>query len=451
LYAAEHRETEGVMSNAHRVLILGGGFAGLVAAQTLKRADVEITLLDRRNFHLFQPLLYQVATGSLSPAEIAAPLRAVLSRQKNVEVLLGEATDMDPAAKTVHLADGDALSYDTLIIATGSQTSYYGKEEWRDNAPSLKSIEEATAMRHKLLYAFERAERTGSKEDMRAWLNFVIVGAGATGMELAGALAEIAHQTLKHDFRRIRPQDARIILMEGGPRVLAPYPEDLSKKAEGLVKKLGVEVKLGAMVTSIDAHGVSYCQGETLGTIPARTVLWAGGVTATPFARKVAQCLHAETDRSGRFKVNPDLTIPGHPEIFVLGDLALSFDERAHQLPGVAQVAIQGGHYAGKLIKARLAGGTMPPFRYFDKGDMAVIGRAAAVANIFGFHVSGFIAWFVWAFIHLLYIVEFQSRIQVLIQWGIQYMTFSRSARLITGELPGGPMSEHPARQVHSK
>jgi NADH dehydrogenase len=422
-----------------------------VAVQTLKRADVEITLLDRRNFHLFQPLLYQVATGSLSPAEIAAPLRAVLSRQKNVEVLLGEAVDIDPAAKMVHLADGDSFSYDTLIIATGSQTSYYGKDEWRDNAPSLKSIEEATAMRHKLLYAFERAERTESEEEMRAWLNFVIVGAGATGMELAGALAEIAHQTLKHDFRRIRPQEARIILMEGGPRVLGPYPEDLSKKAEALVKKLGVEVKLGAMVTSIDAHGVSYHQGETLGTIPARTVLWAGGVTATPFARRVAQCLDAETDRSGRFKVNPDLTIPGHPEIFVLGDLALSFDERGHQLPGVAQVAIQGGHYAGELIKARLAGGTMPPFKYFDKGDMAVIGRAAAVANIFGFHVSGFIAWFVWAFIHLLYIVEFQSRIQVLIQWGIQYMTFSRSARLITGELPTGPMSEHPAEQVHSK
>ena len=438
------------MSNPHRVLILGGGFAGLVAVQTLKRADVEITLLDRRNFHLFQPLLYQVATGSLSPAEIAAPLRAVLSRQKNVEVLLGEAVDIDPAAKMVHLADGDSFSYDTLIIATGSQTSYYGKDEWRDNAPSLKSIEEATAMRHKLLYAFERAERTESEEEMRAWLNFVIVGAGATGMELAGALAEIAHQTLKHDFRRIRPQEARIILMEGGPRVLGPYPEDLSKKAEALVKKLGVEVKLGAMVTSIDANGVSYHQGETLGTIPARTVLWAGGVTATPFARRVAQCLNAETDRSGRFKVNPDLTIPGHPEIFVLGDLALSFDERGHQLPGVAQVAIQGGHYAGELIKARLAGGTMPPFKYFDKGDMAVIGRAAAVANIFGFHVSGFIAWFVWAFIHLLYIVEFQSRIQVLIQWGIQYMTFSRSARLITGELPTGPMSEHPAEQVHS-
>ena len=439
------------MSNPHRVLILGGGFAGLVAARTLKRADVEVTLLDRRNFHLFQPLLYQVATGSLSPADIAAPLRVVLSRQKNAEVLLGEAVDIDPAAKTVRLEDGDAFPYDTLIIATGSQTSYYGKDEWRENAPSLKSIEEATAMRHKLLYAFERAERAESEQEMRAWLNFVIVGAGATGMELAGALAEIAHQTLKHDFRRIRPQDARIILIEGGPKVLGPYPEDLSKKAEKLVTKLGVEVMLGAMVTNIDANGVSYRHEETSSTIPARTVLWAGGVTATPFARKVAQCLHAETDRSGRFKVNPDLTIPGHPEIFVLGDLALAFDERRHQLPGVAQVAIQGGRYAGKLIKARLAGRTLPPFKYFDKGDMAVIGRAAAVANIFGFHVSGFTAWFVWAFIHLLYIVEFQSRIMVLMQWGIQYVTFSRSARLITGELPTGPMAEKAAEPVHRK
>ena len=439
------------MSNPHRVLILGGGFAGLVAAQTLKSSDVEITLLDRRNFHLFQPLLYQVATGSLSPAEIAAPLRAVLRRQKNVEVLLGEAVDIDPQAKRVILLDGDIFPYDTLIIATGSRTSYYGKDEWRENAPSLKSIEEATAMRHKLLYAFERAERAESEEEARAWLNFVIVGAGATGLELAGALAEIAHQTLKHDFRRIRPQEARIVLMEGGPRVLGPYPEDLSAKAEKLVEKLGVEVMLGAMVTNIDENGVSYTRGETSSRIPARTVLWAGGVTATPFARKVAEHLNAETDYSGRFKVNADLTVPGHPDIFVLGDLALSTNEQGHQLPGVAQVAIQGGRYAGKLIKARLAGDTMAPFKYFDKGDMAVIGRAAAVANIFGFHVSGFIAWFAWAFIHLLYIVEFQSRIQVLIQWGIQYVTFSRSARLITGELSTGPMSNNASPPVQGK
>jgi len=428
------------MPAPHRVLILGGGFAGLVAAQTLKRADVDITLLDKRNFHLFQPLLYQVATGSLSPAEIAAPIRAVLSRQKNVEVLLGEAVDIDPQAKKVLLADGDAFPYDTLIIATGSQTSYYGNDQWRENAPSLKSVEEATRMRHKLLYAFERAERAETEDEERSWLNFVIVGAGATGLELAGAIAEIAHHTLKHDFRRIRPQEARIILMEGGPRVLPPYPEDLSAKAEKLIKHLGVEIMLGAFVTNIDEEGVSYKHGETSGNVPARTVFWAGGVTATPFAHKVAERLNAETDRSRRFKVKPDLTLPNHPEIFVLGDLSLAQDAKGHSLPGVAQVAIQGGRYAGKLIKARLAGQKLPPFKYFDKGDMAVIGRAAAVANVFGVHVSGFVAWCIWLFIHLIYIVEFQSRIIVLIQWGFLYLTFSRSARLITGE-PSGDSS----------
>jgi NADH dehydrogenase len=432
------------MPNLHRVLILGGGFAGLVAAQTLRRADVDITLLDKRNFHLFQPLLYQVATGSLSPAEIAAPIRAVLSHQKNVEVLLGEAVDIDPAAKTVLLTDGGVFPYDTLIIATGSQTSYYGNDQWRENAPSLKSVEEATTMRHKLLYAFERAERAETEAEERAWLTFVIVGAGATGLELAGALAEIAHHTLKHDFRRIRPQEARIILMEGGPRVLTPYPEDLSAKAEKLVRSLGVEIMLGAFVTNIDAAGVSYQYGETSGTVPARTVLWAGGVTATPFARKVAERLNADTDRSGRIKVNPDLTVPNHPEIFILGDLALSYDAKGNPLPGVAQVAIQGGRYAGKLIKARLAGRKLPPFKYFNKGDMAVIGRAAAVANVFGVHVSGFIAWCIWLFIHLIYIVEFQSRIIVLIQWGFLYLTFSRSARLITGEISCDPPTPSP-------
>jgi NADH dehydrogenase len=432
------------MAENHRVLILGGGFAGLVAAQSLKNAGVQITLLDRRNFHLFQPLLYQVATGSLSPAEIAAPLRAVLSRQKNVEVLLGEAVDLDPVARMVTLADGGVFPYDTLLIATGSQTSYYGNDHWRENAPSLKSIEEATAMRHKLLYAFERAERAESEAEARAWLTFVIVGAGATGLELAGALAEIAHQTLKHDFRRIRPQEAQILLLEGSPRVLSSYPEDLSAKAQQLVTRLGVEVKLGAMVTHVDANGVTFRHDDVTGTVPARTVLWAGGVTATPFARKVAERTKAETDGSGRFKVTPNLTLPNYPEIFVLGDLALSFDEKGDQLPGVAQVAIQGGAYAAKSIKARLAGKPVAPFKYFNKGDMAVIGRAAAVANIFGVHVSGFIAWFIWAFIHLLYIVQFQSRILVAVEWGFLYLSFSRSARLITGELNPDPSPSDP-------
>ncbi len=275
------------MGEKHRVLILGGGFGGLNAALKLKRAPVEVTLIDRRNFHLFQPLMYQVATGSLSPGEIAAPLRGVLSRQKNTQVLLGESADIDPVAKRVILRDGGAFPYDSLIVATGSQTSYYGKEEWREWAPSLKSIEEATAIRHKILYAFECAERSETEEEARAWLTFVIVGAGATGMELAGALAEIANETLKNDFRHINPREARIILMEGGSRVLAAFPEDLSAKAEKLVSRLGVEVKKGVMVTSIDAEGVTYKSGDESKSLPAKTVLWAGGVTTNAFGRKL--------------------------------------------------------------------------------------------------------------------------------------------------------------------
>jgi len=423
------------MGEKHRVVILGGGFGGLAAAQKLKRAPVEVTLIDRRNFHLFQPLLYQVATGSLSPGEIAAPLRGVLSRQKNTRVLLGEAVDVDPQAKRVMLRDGASFEYDSLIVATGTQTSYYGNESWGKWAPSLKSVEEATAIRHKILYAFERAERATTAEDAHAWLTFVIVGAGATGLELSGALAEIARETLRHDFRKIDPQKARIILMEGAPRVLGPFPEDLSAKAEKLVTRLGVEVIKGVMVTSIDAGGVTFKRGDSSETLAAKTVLWAGGVMATPFGRRLAERTKSETDRSGRIKVNRDLTVPNSPDIFIIGDLAHALDEEGAPLPGVAQVAMQGGAYAAKVIRARLNGKKgMPPFHYFNKGEMAVIGRAAAVANIFGLHVSGLLAWLMWLFIHLIYIVEFQSRIQVFIQWGFEYLTFSRGARLITGE-----------------
>jgi NADH dehydrogenase len=422
------------MGEKHRVVILGGGFGGLNAAQKLRRAPVEVTLIDRRNFHLFQPLMYQVATGSLSPGEIAAPLRGVLSRQKNTQVLLGEAADIDPDGKRVILRDGAAFPYDSLIVATGSQTSYYGKDEWREWAPSLKSIEEATAIRHKILYAFECAERSTTEEEARAWLTFVIVGAGATGMELSGALAEIANETLKNDFRRINPREARIILMEGGPRVLNAFPEDLSAKAELLVSRLGVEVEKGVMVTDIDADGVTYKSGDESKRLPAKTVLWAGGVTANAFGRKVGERTHAETDRSGRIKVNPDLTVPGYPDIFIVGDLALSLGEDGNPLPGVAQVAIQGGAYAAKTIRARVnRKKDTKPFHYFNKGDMAVIGRAAAVANIFGFHLAGLFAWLTWLFVHLIYIVEFQSRVLVFVQWGFEYLTFSRGARLITG------------------
>jgi len=422
------------MAGKHRVLIIGGGFGGLVAAQALKHADAELTLIDKRNFHLFQPLLYQVATGSLSPGEIAAPLRAVLSRQKNAEVLLGEAVDISPVAKQVLLRDGAVFPYDSLIIATGSETSYYGKDQWRDVAPSLKTIEEATAIRHKLLYAFERAERANTEEEARAWLTFVIVGAGATGLELAGALGEIASETLKHDFRRIRPEEARIILLEGGPRVLGGYPEDLSAKAEELVNRLGVEIHKNTFVTDIDAQGLNYKKGDEMGRLDAKTVLWTGGVTATPFGRMLAERTSAETDRTGKIKVLPDLTIPKFPEIFVAGDLAYVLNEEGKPLPGVAQPAIQEGSYAAKVILSRLAGKPSPaPFRYFNKGDMAVIGRAAAVADIFGVHVSGLFAWITWLFIHLMYIVQFQSRVLVFIQWGFEYLTFSRGARLITG------------------
>ena len=438
------------MPGKHRILILGGGFGGLVAAQTLRHADAQITLIDKRNFHLFQPLLYQVATGSLSPGEIAAPLRSVLSRQKNAEVLLGEAVDLDPVAKNVTLRDGAAFPYDTLIIATGSQTSYYGHDQWRDVAPSLKTIEEATAIRHKLLYAFERAERAATEAEAHAWLTFVIVGAGATGLELAGALAEIARETLRHDFRRIRPQEAVIILMEGGPRVLPAYPEELSAKAEALLTRLGVDVRKNTFVTSIDADGVDFKRGDSTGRLEAKTVLWTGGVDATGFGQRVAERTRAETDRSGKIKVNPDLTIPNFPDIFIAGDLAFLLDREGKPLPGVAQVAIQEGRYSAKTILARLTGKPAPAlFHYLNKGDMAVIGRAAAVANIFGVRISGLLAWLVWLFIHLMYIVEFQSRVLVFVQWGFEYLTFSRGARLITGSAVDDSLDQSQTMRTH--
>jgi NADH:quinone reductase (non-electrogenic) len=423
------------MEQTHRVLILGGGFGGLNAALKLKRAPVEVTLIDQRNFHLFQPLLYQVATGSLSPGEIAAPLRGVLSRQKNVRVLLGEAADIDPHAKRVILRDGGSFEYDSLIVATGSQSSYYGNDSWREWAPSLKSVEEATAIRHKILYAFERAERAEGEEEARSWLTFVIVGAGATGVELAGALAEIANETLKNDFRRINPTEARILLLEGGPRVLTSFPEDLSAKAERLVGKLGVQILKGVMVTDIKEDGVTYKTAQGTEKLATRTVLWAGGVTSNEFGRKLAERTKRETDRLGRIKVNADLTLPNFPDIFIIGDLAWSQGPGGKPLPGVAQVAIQGGAYAAKAIRARVRGEKeLPAFRYFNKGDMAVIGRAAAIANIFGLHLAGLFAWLTWLFVHLMYIVEFQNRVLVFVQWGFEFLTFSRGARLITGE-----------------
>jgi NADH dehydrogenase len=400
----------------------------------LKSAPVDVTLIDRRNYHLFQPLLYQVATGSLSPGEIAAPLRGVLSRQKNARVLLGEVLDVDPVAKSVRLADGESFAYDFLIIASGSQSSYYGHDEWQHWAPGLKSVEEAINIRHKILYAFEVAERIPDPALRREWLTFVIVGAGATGVEMAGAIGEIARQTLKNDFRSIHPEDAQIILLDGAPRLLMPFPEDLAQKAQRSLAKLGVQVKTGAMVKDIDREGVTLEIGGHTDRLSSRTVIWAGGITVSPLGRTLAKRTNAETDRGGKIKVGSDLTIANFPDIYVVGDLALSLDENGKPLGGVAQVAMQGGTYAAKAIVRKIEGKPVPkPFKYFDKGNLAVIGRAAAVANVFGVHLWGLPAWLVWAFIHLMYIVEFQSRIVVFIQWAIQDLTFSRGARLITG------------------
>ncbi len=425
-----------------RVIIIGGGFGGLAAASHLRRAPVDVTLLDRRNFHLFQPLMYQVATGSLSPGEIAAPLRSILSRQRNARVLLGEAVDLDPVAKTIVLRDGGSIGYDTLVVATGSDTSYYGHDEWRSFAQCPKSLEEGTFIRRKIFYAFEAAERhAADPQAVAAWLTFVIVGAGATGLEMAGALAEIARQTMRHDFRAIHPQSARIVLIEAAPRVLPGYPEDLSRHARALVERLGVEVLVGARVQAIDEDSVTFEHEGMPTRLPTKTALWAGGIAPTAFGERVAQRTGAPTDRAGRIKVNADLTVPDHPDIFVIGDLASAAGPGNAPLPGLAPVAMQEGAYTARVIGARLRGaGVTPPFRYFNRGDMAVIGRAAAVANIFGVHVWGWPAWVIWLFIHLLYIVEFQSRVLVFIEWGFLYLTWSRGARLIAGpEAPGEP------------
>jgi NADH dehydrogenase len=425
------------MPEKARVVILGGGFGGLYAAQALKHAPVDITLIDRRNYHLFQPLLYQVATGSLSPGEIAAPIRGILSEHKNTSVLLGEAVDINPAGKTVLLKDGASIPYDFLIVATGSQGSYFGHDEWYKWAPNLKNIDDATAIRHKLLLAFEAAERTDDPKERQAWLTFVIVGAGPTGVELAGALGEIANHTLTHDFRSIHPADAHILVVDGGKRVLGTFPEDLSKKAEKQLGKLCVRVRTGVMVTGIDDNGVSLKTPAGIDHIASHTVIWAAGVAVSDFARQLAKQTGAATDKGGHLKVAPDLTIPNFPDIYVVGDLAFVENSKGKPLPGVAQVAMQGGAYAAKAIAKRAKGATGPqkPFHYFDKGNLAVIGRAAAVADIFGLHLSGFPAWLVWLFIHLMYIVEFQSRVLVFVQWGFLYLTFNRGARLITGAL----------------
>jgi NADH dehydrogenase len=437
-----------ILKAVHRVVIVGGGFGGLYAAKALRRAPVEVTLVDRRNFHLFQPLLYQVATGSLSPGEIAAPLRSLLRGQENVRVLRGDVVQLDAAGRSLILADG-AIPYDSLIVATGARNDYFGHDSWAADAPGLKSIEDATSIRSRVLYAFEAAEREGDAELRRAWLTFVIVGGGATGVELAGALAEISRDTLRHDFRSIHTDAARILLVEGGSRVLSAFPEDLSAAAERSLIHLGVQPRTGVFVTSVDHEGVTLKTPQGNERIQTRTVIWAAGVAAADFTSVAARATGAQQDRMGRILVDPDLTVPGHPEIFIAGDAA-HLEWRGQLLPGVAPVAMQQGRYAARVIVDRLRSGDRlqsrqpEPFRYRDKGSLAVIGRAAGVADFGRMHFHGWPAWLLWLTVHLMYLAQFRNRVLVFIKWGFQYLTFDRGSRLITGDPPDGRGSAGP-------
>jgi NADH dehydrogenase len=415
---------------AHRVVIVGGGFAGLYAAKRLGKAPLALTVIDRRNFHLFQPLLYQVATGGLSPGEIASPLRVVLRGHRNTEVLLAEVVDFDIANRRVILADGER-PYDDLVISTGASHTYFGHDEWELLAPGLKTVENATEIRSRILLAFEEAEREPDPAQRHAWLTFVIVGGGPTGVELAGALGEIANDTLRRDFRHINPAESRILLLEGTDRVLPSMPPDLSRKAERQLIALGVRPRLGARVVGIDAAGVTIESAGKNEHIAARTVLWAAGVRASGLGRKLAERAGAPLDRAGRVLVEPDLSIPGHPEIHVIGDLA-SVTQDGRLLPGLAPVAMQQGRYVADLLVRKLRGQATRPFRYFDKGTLATIGRNRAVAQFGRLHVSGFPAWFLWVFVHLMYLVEFENRLLVFVEWVYNYITRNRGARLIT-------------------
>jgi NADH dehydrogenase len=406
-----------------KVVILGGGFGGLYCARALRRAPVSVTLVDRGNHHVFQPLLYQVATASLSPGDIASPLRHILKRQRNVEVWMGEGTDVDVDGRVVVLADG-LIAYDYLVVATGATHAYFGHEEWAAHAPGLKTIDDAIEMRRRFLLAFEAAEREADPDARRRLLTFVVVGAGPTGVELAGAMAEIARKVIPRDFRFIDTRSARILLLEGGPRVLPTYPPDLSEKAGRQLERLGVEVRTDALVTRIE-EGAVLVGGER---VAAENVFWAAGVLASPLGPK----LGAPLDRAGRVIVEPDLSLPGHPEVFVVGDLAHAKQEGGI-VPGVAQGAMQGGAHAARQILRDLAGEPREPFRYWNKGNLATIGRAAAVADLGRIRLSGFVAWFVWVFIHILYLIGFRNRLVVMIQWAWAYLMYQRGIRLITG------------------
>lgn len=425
-------EVPPVTPGKFQVVIIGGGFGGLYAAQQLGRADVEVTLIDKRNFHLFQPLLYQVAMGGLSPGDIASPLRGVLSAQKNTRVLMGEVTDIDPEQQQVSLKDGRTIPYDSLIVATGMSHFYFGRDDWADVAPGLKTVEDALEMRRRIFAAFEKAENTTDPELKQSLLTFVIVGGGPTGVELAGSLAELAHHTLRNDFRHIDTTASRILLIEGMDRVLPPFPPELSARAHADLEKLGVEVLTKSLVTDIQGHQITLKQGDEVSTLQAGTVLWAAGVRDPGMGGLLADRTGAERDRSGRVMVSNDLSLPTHPNIFVVGDLAHFAHQGDRPLPGVAPVAMQEGKYVARLIQKQLQDETLPPFEYKDSGSLAVIGRHAAVVNLPWAKLTGFPAWFVWLFVHIFYLIEFDNKLMVMTQWAANYLTRKQGSRLIT-------------------
>ena len=423
----------------HRVVVVGGGFGGLHAGKALTGPDLEVTMLDRRNYHLFQPLLYQVATGGLSPGEIAAPLRAIFEWQKNLRVLMTEVSGFDIERKVVLTQMGE-IPYDSLVLAAGAKTTYFGNEKWSQIAPSLKNIEDATKLRARLLNAFEEAEKESDLDKRRALLTFLIVGGGPTGVELAGALSEIANDALKEDFRSFNPEDARILILDASSRILSAFSEKLAKAAERQLIELNVLCRSGVRVLEVSEQGAKVLVNGREEFIPSRTVIWAAGVTGSPLGKALAEEAKLELVRGGKLNVEPDCSLPGHPEIFVIGDLAHFQHGLEKPLPGVCQTAMQMGDYVGDLISKRLEGKTKPAFRYWDKGNLAVIGRKRAIAEVGGFEFSGIFAWLLWAFIHVLYLVNFQSRIIVAIRWGFDYFSFNRGARLITQ--PGPPPPE---------
>jgi NADH dehydrogenase len=405
----------------------------LYAARALRNAPVDVTLVDRRNFHLFQPLLYQVATGVLSANEIATPLRLILHKQRNIRIVLGEGLDVDVENRQLIISGNETLPYDTLVIATGARSSYFGHPEWAQIAPGLKTVEDAEAMRRKIFSAFEAAEREPDPQRRRAWLTFVVIGGGATGVELAGALAGIANVTLRHDFEKIHPEESQILLLDASPRVLSTYDEVLSASAENQLIRLGVRSRTGVKVTGVDQDGVTLESPAGEERIATHTVLWAAGVAPSPFGEILAKKAGAALDRAGHIQVASDLSLPNHPEIFVVGDLA-RLEQNGKPLAGVAPVAIQQGRYAASVIHDRIRGRTTKPFHYFDKGMLAVIGRNSGIGTIGKFRLTGWLAWMAWLFIHLFYLTEALNRVLVFLRWGYEYSTFARGAMLITGQ-----------------